>query len=221
MFWVSVWRMVVWVCVTLYVEEDSWASFSSVWHKQWPSTGLWWSQKLRYLRTATKCIWVTRKSCESSPSLPSVGSDPSPLGKSPEGQSIPGGLSQQVEKENHGSHCLGLEIPRAVCLTWQVAGIGEQWAEGICKVSFPRRGSAASQPWIHLILAVKFYLLHDCTGRLLSANLVMFKPASGMRSQEIWVEVAERLLLRSQVSLSRGAEQAVTLMQDAICFFLL
>lgn len=100
----------------------------------------------------------------------------------------------------------------------QAAGIGKWWAEGICE---PCRGSAASQPWIHLILAVKFYLLHDCTGRLLSANSVMFKPAPGMRSQEIWVEVAERLLLRSKVSFSRGAERAVTLMQDAICFFLL
>lgn len=66
------------------------------------------AKKLRYLRTATKCIWVTQRSCELSPSLPSVVSDPSPLGKNPEGQSSPGGLSQQVEKENHGSPCLGL-----------------------------------------------------------------------------------------------------------------
>lgn len=44
---VSVLRMVIWDCVTLYVEED-WASFFFFfWHKQWPSTGLQWSQETK------------------------------------------------------------------------------------------------------------------------------------------------------------------------------
>lgn len=153
-------------------------------------------------------------------SLPSQINYPDCLGSDPEVQSSlesittggKGELQKPLPRSMNAKSC----VPHpAHC--W----IGRAMGWGTCKLSLPRRDSTASQPWIHLVLAVKFYLLHDCTGRLLSANLVMFKPASGMRSQEIWLEVAERLLLRSQVSLSRGAERAVTLMQDAICFFLL
>lgn len=163
--------------------------------------------------------WL-RSTCEMAHSLPSQINYLHPLGRSPEVKSNPesstAGRKGRLQKPLPRSVNAKSHVPHpAHCWTGRAMG------RGTCKLSLPSRDSAASQPWIHPILAVKFYLLHDCTGRLLSANLVMFKPASGMRSQEIWLKVAERLLLRSQVSPSWGAERAVTLMQDAICFFLL
>lgn len=182
-------------------------------HKRWNSWDTWEEKQ--------KFIWVEpRSTWEVAHSLPWQIHYPDPSGRSPEVQSnlesTTAGRKRRLEKPLSRSINAKSHVPHpAHCWT----GIAMGW--GICKLSLPCRGSAASQPWIHLILAVKFYLLHDCTGRLLSANLVMFKPASGMRSQEIWLKVAERLLLRSQVSLSRGAERAVTLMQGAICSFFL
>lgn len=180
-----------------------------------------WFDTSSDLRIETKFIWVTpRSTCAVAHSLPSQINYPDPLGRSPEVQSTlesaTAGRKRRLQEPLPRSINAKSHVPHpAHCWTGWAMG----W--GTCKLSLPCRGSAASQPWIHPILAVKFYLLHDCTGRLLSANLVMFKPASGMRSQEIWLEEAERLLLRSQVSPSWGAERAVTLMQDAICFFLL
>lgn len=207
LFGLSVLRgMVIYGCVSLCVKENK-AYFRLGWHKQW-------------LENRNK-IWVTpRSTCEVAHPLPSQINYPDPLGRSPEVQS-------NLESTTAGrKRRLQEPLPRSVNAKSHVPHPAHCWTGwamgwGTCKLSFPCRGSAASQPWIHLVWAVKFYLLHDCTGRLLSANLVMFKPASGMRSQEIWLKVAERLLLRSQVSLSWGAERAVTLMQDAICFFLL